>query len=66
MREYTRSLISEEQSLRSRIARLARFVNRYSSEIPADELLLLGDQLNHMVCYDKILLKRIDMHLIRG
>ena len=65
MRGYTKDLIAEEKSLRSRIARLARFVNRYSSEIPADELLLLGDQLNHMVCYDKILLKRIDMHMIR-
>lgn len=66
MKEYVTRMIAEEKQLRSRIARLARFVSKCGSEIPPDELLLLGDQLNHMVCYDKILLKRIDMHLIRG
>lgn len=66
MKEYTTRLIAEEQQLRGRIQRLARFVDECGSEIPGDELLLLSEQLRHMICYHKILLERIDMHMIRG
>lgn len=66
MQGYVKRMILEERELRRKITRLARYVNECGREISGEELLLLGDQLNHMVCYDKILLRRIDMHMIRG
>lgn len=66
MKEYVTRLMAEEKQLRGRITRLARFVDECGPEIPGDELLLLGEQLRHMVCYHAILLQRIDMHTIRG
>ena len=62
MQGYVKRMILEERELRRRIARLARFIHEEAHDIDGEELLLLGEQLNHMVCYDKILLKRIDMH----
>ena len=62
MQGYVKRLMIEERELRRKITRLARFLHEEARDIDGEELLLLGEQLNHMVCYDKILLKRIDIH----
>lgn len=62
MQGYVKRMMLEERELRRKIARLARFIHEAADDISGEELLLLDEQLNHMVCYDKILLKRIDIH----
>lgn len=65
MQGYVKRMIVEERELRRKITRLARYVHECGEhDISGEELLLLGEQLNHMVCYDKILLRRIDKHMI--
>jgi len=66
MEDWKRRLINEEKELAYKIRKLARFLNSVDVEGTADlsseEFLLMIEQVNIMIRYDRILRSRMELH----